>query len=564
MKPVQYALPDSGILDYTSPPFFDAAQSQHQYPSPEEDEDSHHGHNDTPHTYASDASLQKVSVFPKPPVWHPSDLEKAFKDIEAAASSTTYEYMPSLPADLKWQQPAHPSILATGSQYNIASASTRDSAPGVNVSMSDPLFHDRTDYQYVIPSAMTGSRRRRESTDQDEEREHAPKRVRRGRLVFTISTMPELVFFSAKEANDCVQTQERRRQDLGLSSTFSPVVQQGYVVDGRLVNAIGENLFATEPSEDTVQFPTRASPRVQKNFAKAKATTSGEAKPRSTRRGNKATRRSGNDTTEQTWQGAPEIKATDVSSSQASAQPLQQSHNSLGGSSAVDPDEDYAISRDQAIGGFPPGASPMPSNTKLSSVDGFPDGMSLYEICQTFPNHMHGEFLNTFIESNWSAMEIWLCFPKTVQTYREAHKKSLGTKGIAFAYLGKALTQQEKKLMSTGKLYGMLQPIHESPDRMRMRPDGRPPAALVENHENVPKRKKKKSIPKSKMAVKVPYIENKMWHVETINSDPREMPVKSLGDLKKEELRVLAPANGKNTTDAALLDWAQTETQQRL
>ena len=204
--------------------------------------------------------------------------------------------------------------------------------------------------------------------------------------------------------------------------------------------------------------------------------------------------------------------------------------------------------RSQSIGGYPAQVDPIPG--QVSPVDGMPHGLSLYQICQTYPNHLQRKFLIPFIEANWSAKEIFECLPQSVQTFWIS-RQGADIKYSDNMVMTPRLSKTEKGLLGTGKLYDLLRPLELNPNAQHMRKDGRPPH--IERH-------------KSAEQTKIPYIEQGFWRLKTKNSGIREMEVTALGREKTVELRALAVqvAHTPRDTDADLLVWAQTEMNRQL
>lgn len=94
--------------------------------------------------------------------------------------------------------------------------------------------------------------------------------------------------------------------------------------------------------------------------------------------------------------------------------------------------------------GFPSGEEHIP-HPNLAK-DGFPRGMSLYGICQRYPNHLNGEYLQPFLQRNWSAKEIFESMDEDArqEVFERARGKSDGNAPEMF--MVKRRSAQEKIL----------------------------------------------------------------------------------------------------------------------
>ena len=56
---------------------------------------------------------------------------------------------------------------------------------------------------------------------------------------------------------------------------------------------------------------------------------------------------------------------------------------------------------------FPKADTYMPQGLLLDPIDGFPQGLTLYDIAQQYPNHLINAGLDHFLNARWSALEIF-------------------------------------------------------------------------------------------------------------------------------------------------------------
>jgi hypothetical protein len=184
-----------------------------------------------------------------------------------------------------------------------------------------------------------------------------------------MTTRSEMLFGSAEELQRYVQRQNDLRQFTGMTSSFQASWNEGYVVNGRLVDSNG-----TQVDGDGSGSTGPAS----------KDTSAGESKPVKRKRQSSTIKKEAKNTKSQTKKKA---------------------------NATTGPRRKPARTQIGNFEGFLPRTAPIPGDL---AEDGMPRDLNLYEICQRYPNHLWSNVFDPFLQRQWSAKEIFNSLPQSV------------------------------------------------------------------------------------------------------------------------------------------------------